>query len=230
MSFTDIHTNIAGGAAVRKSSSSKIMNFFARNLFHLFLLLIQLVILYLLVNPINLVNQLDAVGTINKIGKKVSLPPNEIPVVARVGDKKNLADVETLKKGNAIDAEIYKDAQDGDYVLGYNNSLVIYRRDGDKVVYNGDTAQQKLTKSQQSLVQLIIKKAQDKQLIPADYKTAPQVSVVTDPDAVKKINAFYADVQKDDLIAQFSSPDVVVVYRPASDQIVKNGSFALQIK
>lgn len=217
------------GVSTRKGSN-KTGEFLSKNIGWLASVALQLAILYFILNPVNLLNQLDAVSTINEIGKVVSLPPNEIPVVARVGDMKNLAKVDDLKKGNAIDAEIYKDAQDRDYVLGYTNKLVIYRKEGKKVIYDGNTAQQKLAKSQSDLVSLVVTKAKSAKVIPDSYASTPQVSVVTDPDAVKKINEFYSVVQKDDLVAQFSAPDMIVIYRPSSDTIIKSGTFALAIK
>jgi hypothetical protein len=205
-------------------------NWLSKNVFYIFLLVLQLGILYLLINPINLYNQLDTVGVINSVGKVAVAPPGLPTAVARVGDGTTLAKADDLRKGNQIDAVVYKDAQDGDYVLGYQGKTIIYRKGENKIVYNDKSAQVLLQESQQNLVALVLKKSQDAGIVAKDYNTAPAVSVVTDADAVKKINEFYSVVQKDDLVAQFSKPDVVVVYRPSTDQIVKSGSFALVIK
>lgn len=211
-------------------SASGVTQFLAKNVFHILLVVLQLGILYLLVNPINLVNGLDAVDVINKVSKSAAVPPTEVPVMARVGDGKGLKTADELRKGNAVDAQIYKDAKDGDYVLGYTSKLIVYRKDDNRIIYDGKTAQQLLADSQNTVVATVVKKAKDQKLVPADYNQTPAVSLVTDPEAVKKLNEFYKDVQKDDLIAQFSQPDTVVVYRPSTDQIIKSGSFALVIK
>jgi len=190
---------------------------------------LQVVIIYLIVNPINLYSQLSSVKIINEISDKVSVPPNELPQIGIIGDKKNLQDIDTLQKNNGIDAQIYKDARDGDYVVGYTSKLIIYRPDNKKIIYEGDTPQQILAKSQQTLIQLVQKKVLENKLI--NEKTpAPQASVVVDPESVKKGNDFYKDVQANDVIANFTSPDLIVIYRPSDDSIVKSGVVSFSIK
>ena len=195
----------------------------------LLILLLQAGIFYLILNPINLYNQLTTVQVINEITKSIQIPPNELPQVGIIGDKKNLQPIDELKKGNAIDAEIYKDAKNGDYVLGYTSKLIIYRSGDKKVIYEGDTPQQKVTKSQQALIALVSKKAFDSKLI-TDKTAAPQASVVTDAEKIKTSNEFYKDVQNNDVIANFSNPDLIVIYRPSSDSIVRSGQVSLTIK
>ncbi len=189
----------------------------------------QLALLYLVLNPINLYSQLTTVQTINEITKTSQVPPNELPQVGIIGDKKNLQSIEELKKGNAIDAEIYKDAKDGDYVLGYTSKLIIYRSSEKKVIYEGKTPQQKVGEVQQNLISGVQKKALDAGLIKSDT-AAPQASVVTDADKVKQGNEFYKDVEANDIIANFTKPDLIVIYRPSEDKIIKSGTVSLDIK
>ena len=195
----------------------------------LLILLLQAGIFYLILNPINLYNQLTTVQVINEITKSIQIPPNELPQVGIIGDKKNLQPIDDLKKGNAIDAEIYKDAKNGDYVLGYTSKLIVYRPSDKKVIYEGDTPQQKVAKSQQTLIALVSKKALDGKLI-TDKTATPQASVVTDAEKVKNSNEFYKDVQNNDVIANFSNPDLIIIYRPSSDSIIRSGQVSLSIK
>ena len=195
----------------------------------LLILLLQAGIFYLILNPINLYNQLTTVQVINEITKSIQIPPNELPQVGIIGDKKNLQPIDDLKKGNAIDAEIYKDAKNGDYVLGYTSKLIVYRSSDKKVIYEGDTPQQKVAKSQQTLIALVSKKALDGKLI-TDKTAIPQASVVTDAEKVKNSNEFYKDVQNNDVIANFSNPDLIVIYRPSSDSIIRSGQVSLSIR
>jgi hypothetical protein len=186
------------------------------------IVLLQFAILYLILNPINIYNQLTTVQVINEVVKTVSIPPNELPQVGIIGDKKNLQNIDELKKGNAIDAEIYKDAKNGDYVIGYTSKLIIYRPDGKKIVYEGDTPQQKIVKSQQNLVAQVQKKTLEAKLI-SDQTPVPQASLVTDPEKVRSSNEFYKDVQLNDIVANFTNPNLIVIYRPSSDSIIKSG-------
>lgn len=203
------------------------------------ILIFQAAILYLFLNPINLLNQLSTVQVINDVTKLVSenkdggqVPPNELPQVGVIGDGKNLKNIDELKKGNAIDAEIYKDAQNGDYVVGYTSKLVIYRPSEKKVIYNGETPQQKLNQNQQAQQQVIVtvsKAALDAKLI-TEQTPVPQASVVTDAEKVKAGNAFYSVVQNNDIIATYSNPDLIVIYRPSEQKIVKSGKIEIAIK
>lgn len=194
----------------------------------LLILLLQGLIAYYVLNPYGIYQQLNSVQTINKVGKLVSVPPNEFPQVGVIGDGKNLAKIDDIKKGNAIDSQIYKDAADGDYVLGYSNKLVIYRPSSEKIVYEGQTPQQQLASSQKTLVDRVVAKAKETNAVPSTYNATPQVSVVQDPDQLKKTNEFYSDAQKDDIVGIFSNPDLIMIYRPSTDKVIKSGSFKLQ--
>jgi hypothetical protein len=190
----------------------------------------QLVFLYLLVNPINVTNQLESVKIINEAVKLNNLPINELPQIGVIGDKKMLADIETIKKTNTIDAEVYKDGANGDYVLGYSNRLVIYRPSTKKIVYDGQSPQQKLAATQKNIVTDVLKKIADAKLIPADYNQVPQMSIVTNPDEQKKSNDFYKDVLKDDILVTFTNPNLLVIFRPSTNAIVKSGQIQVSIK
>ena len=194
-----------------------------------FIFILQLGIIYLIINPINLYYQLTSVQIINEISAKISTPPNELPQIGVIGDKKNLENIDELKAGNAIDSQIYKDARNGDYVVGYTSKLIIYRPQNKQIIYEGDTPQQILAKSQQAIINLVQKRAFQDKLI-TDKTPAPQASVVVDPQSVKQGNEFYNDVQANDIIANFTNPDLLVIYRPSEDKIVKSGVVSLSIK
>jgi hypothetical protein len=198
------------------------------------ILVMQLVFLYFLVRPINVIEQLTSVQKINKITTltQTPLPITEVPQIGIVGDQKTLADADTIRKTNAIDAEVYLNAQNGDYVLGYSNAgrLVIFRPSDEKIIYDGPSSAAKLQVGQQTLISGVLKKTAEAGLIPSDYKLVPQVSVVTSPDDLKKGNEFYKDVLKDDLVASFTNPNLVVIFRPSTQQIVKSGQFQITLK
>lgn len=214
--------------SVSASSMADSLRKFILPLVLLLILLLQGVIVYYILNPYGIYQQLQSVQTINKVSKATQVPPNEFPQVGVIGDGKNLAKADDIRKGNAIDAQIYKDAKDGDYVLGYSSKLVIYRPSDDHVVYDGQTPQAQLASSQKQLVDQVIAKAKSAKAIPETYNSTPQVSVVQDPDQLKKTNEFYADAQKNDVVAIFSNPDLIMIYRPSADAVVKTGSFKLQ--
>src|SRR5690606_31739246 len=166
---------------------------------------LQVVILGLLIviiNPAAVFEQLDAVRVINLVSRQVSVPPSEVPVIARVGDNKLLPNLDTLKSQNEVNAQVYKDARDGDYVLGFTSKLVIYRLADNKIIYEGDNPQKILENTQKAIVENVVKKAKERGLIQNDSDETPQVAVVTDPNALRQANPeFYRDAQQNDILA-----------------------------
>ncbi len=212
---------------------SVLRRLFSLNTLVSIVLILQLIFLYFLLNPINVFNQLNSVNIINKISanKEIALPVTELPQIGVIGDGVKLKDIESIKKENQVDGEIYKNAANGDYVLGYSSKLVVYRPSNDTIIYNGPTPQMKLQETQGAILGLVVKKAKDAKLIPAEYNTAPQVSIVTSADEMRKVNAdFYALVAKDDLVASFNNPSVVMIYRPSEDKIIKSGTIQVAIR
>lgn len=188
------------------------------------ILILQCVQIYFFVNPINLAQQLDAVKVINDVSKKVSVPPTEIPIVGVIGDGKVLPDIDTLKKANDVNAQVYANAQNGDYVLGYSSKMVIYRKNDDKVVYEGLSPNALVTNTQNGLVSDLTSAVKQAGLIASDSSQTPSVSVVTDVTVLKNQNReFYKDAEKDDLIGVFPDSNLIVIYRPSSKRIVNSG-------
>ena len=157
--------------------------------------------------------------------KKLSLPTDEMPIAAQVGDLKNLKTIEELKQENEVDAEIYKDAQDGDYVFGYANRMIIYRYDEDKIIYDGKTARKKMEEFSEEIATEIVKKAKLEKLIPPDYTLLPYLTVVTDAEEVITNNPDYVGVIENDIFAAFSSLEFMLIYRRTNKTIVYSGKF-----
>lgn len=219
--------------ANQSKSGNKIISTMKSMKFFVFLVVVlQLVIIFILVNPINLLNQLSAVQIINKVSSKVVVPPNEVPqVIAQVGDLKNLPDADALKKENAIQAEIYKDAQNGDYVLLYSSKMIIYRSAEDKVIYEGDTPASVLKKTQEGLVTKVVSKAKDLGLISASSEENPQLSIISDVAALKNENpVFYTNAANNDVIALFQQSGKILLYRPDTDTVINSGTFNVSIQ
>ncbi len=187
------------------------------------ILLIQLVILAFILpfSPLYILQQQTVTNqVINEVSKLTPVNVNEQPQVAVV------ADAEVLRKANAVQAQVYKDAANGDYVLVYSDKMIIYRRNDNKIVYQGDSPATLADKSQKSIQDAIVAKAKSANLIAADSTETPQLSSVTDAAQVKAQDAsFYANVANGDIIALFPSAKVVVLYRPSTGDMVNSGTF-----
>jgi len=222
--------------SVQGSSRTKSFDFGTLGKLLSFLMLVWISIaVWLILNPFNVLNNLNVVNLINDVTANATqsgnpAPSNEVPTIAQIGDGKYLEDIDTLRKANQINARVYEGAENGDYVLLYTSKMIIYREKSKTIIYNGETPQQLLGRSQKAVVALSVKKAKDSGLIPNENTEEPQVSVVQDPEALKKVNVFYNEVQKDDLIISFTNPSLVIVYRPSNDTIVKSGKYNLNIQ
>lgn len=193
---------------------------------------LQLIIIFLLVNPINLINQLNTVQVINKVASLAVVPPNEVPeVIAQVGDVKNLVSADELRNGNAIQASVYKDAQDGDYVLLYSTKMVIYREKENRIIYEGDTPSAILQKTQEDIVTKLIAKAKEEGVINSSSEEVPQLSVINDVANTQKENPeFYRNAANNDIIAMFRTEGKVLIYRPDTDSIINSGTYNFNIQ
>ncbi|MFQ5492570.1 MAG: hypothetical protein ACE5DX_00200 [Candidatus Dojkabacteria bacterium] len=190
------------------------------------LFVLQLVTLYLVVNPPYLAQQNLTRQVIDEVSQMVEVNPFETPIVSVV------ADAESLRSANNIQGDVYANAQDGDYVLGFSDKMVIYRRETGEVVYEGESPGSILNKNQQNLRQSVINAAQTKGLIPEGEEVNPQMSVVTDPAVLRSQDAsFYANVQEGDVIAVFPSKQLIVLVRAneSGTSVIQSGSYTTSI-
>lgn len=197
----------------------------------LMIIIFQIIILYLLINPINLLNQLNAVQVINKVSDLTLVPAGEIPsAIGTIGDNSLLPDVETLKKENDIQAQVYKDAKNGDYVIVYSNKMIIFRESENRIIYEGQTPVQILNNNQQTIVSNLIKKVKDSGIIANTNEEAPQLRIITtEIEDLKRSNPeFYGEVKENDIQAIFARENKIIIYRPDTDTIVKYGDLSIR--
>jgi len=172
-----------------------------------------------------LFTQIQNNQVVAEVSGKAKVNTQEVPVVAVISDAK------TLREQNDIQSEIYKDAQNGDYVIGYTDKMVIYRRQDGSIIYDGDTPQTRLEKTQQELVDAVTNAAKNAGVIDADSQEVPSVSIVTDAKKLRDQNAtFYKDAKNNDVLASFAESGILVIYRQDTQTIVNSGQFSTTIK
>ncbi|KXK26639.1 MAG: hypothetical protein TR69_WS6001000646 [candidate division WS6 bacterium OLB20] len=161
-----------------------------------------------------------------EVAEQVEVNPFETPVVSVV------ADAENLRSSNSIQAQVYANAQDGDYVLGYSDKMVIYRRSTGEIVYEGDSPGTILNRNQQALRDSVVKAAVSSGVIGSAENANPQLSVVTDPKQLQSQDAeFYKNAQSGDVIAIFPNNEVILLVRSANGQvtIIEQGEYNTSI-
>jgi hypothetical protein len=215
----------------KNSTSINIGKFFSdltkpRNLL-LMILALQIAITYIVFNPINIINQYNTVQVMNRVSAKSAVPPQELPVIAMIGDMKTLPKHAELITNNQINATVYSEAKDGDYVLGYSTKMIIYRFSEDKIVYDGDSPVQINQKTQTSILNLLVAKAKEQGLIAQDSTEIPSASIVTDAAPVRASSpSFYQRVQNEDIVGFFNSSSKVIVVRASTGEVINSGTIS----
>lgn len=147
---------------------------------------------------------------LTEVSALTTLPSTE-PAIAEV------LDVELLKNEHQINAEVYKDAQDGDKVIGYEDRLIIYRPSEKKIVYDGKNPNQIL--SEQYAAALKDTLAKVSALTTLDAKAVPQLSTIGDVTQLQTQNpTVFANAQNGDSLLLYENR--FIIYRPSSNQLI----------
>ena len=161
---------------------------------------------------------------VGEVKSLTAITNTDTPVVAKVQD------ADALREENAIQAEIYKDTQNGDYVIGYSDRLIVYRRSEGKIIYDGDTPSEKLSKNNEIIADKISTKLQNEGILTAGEVETPQMTLVSEPAKFQEQDSnFYGSLQANDIIAVYNEARLIVIYRFDQDQIINIGSFQTQI-
>lgn len=209
------------GNILKKLSSVRVLAFL--------IIVFQLIILYVLINPLNIITQLNSGEVISKVSELTELPSETPEAIGAVGDYTLLPSAETLRGGNNIDAEIYKNAVDGDFVLLYSNKMIIYRESENRVIYEGDTPTGILKTNQDKLLADLVAKVKEERIINQESNEVPQLLLIQSKLEVLKSNNpnLYADAQQGDILVIFAEANKVVLYRPEGNSIIKHGSLSI---
>jgi hypothetical protein len=191
-------------------------------------IVLLVLILLSIYNPLVIIQDLRNQQLISQILSVAANTYSEKPVIA------NIVDIDTLTKDNSVTAAIYEDAMNGDVVLIFANSLIIYRPDSQQIIYEGDNPTAAFQKNQQQLITNIQDLAKSSGLVTAGSTEVPQLSLVTDPDQVRVQNPtaadFYSGLALDDIIAFFVLDGKIAIYRSASGEFIATGNYQLAIQ
>ncbi|MCS7317780.1 MAG: hypothetical protein NZZ41_05685 [Candidatus Dojkabacteria bacterium] len=202
----------------------------------LFILLVTLFFTYrihsLISEPVT--KELKIVSVLNNLSKITNIPPATLPNQVNIIGDGILPKIDDLRKIGPIQEEVFKNAQDGDYVLVYAGAngapdrMIIYRESTNTIIYDGKTVATLDQENRTALLNRVIEAAKKSNLIPSDYSDLPIAQVVADSVKFKQENdlAFFRDVQNGDIIATFkpsNGQSLILIYRPATNTITKIG-------
>ena len=147
---------------------------------------------------------------LTEVSTLTTLPTTE-PAIAEV------LDVELLKNEHQINAEVYKDAKDGDKVIGYEDRLIVYRPSEKKIIYDGKNPNQIL--SEQYALALKDTLAKVSALTTLDAKAVPQLSTIGDVTQLQTQNpTVFANAQNGDSLLLYETR--FIIYRASTNQLI----------
>jgi hypothetical protein len=147
---------------------------------------------------------------LTKVSELTTLP-NTQPVIAEV------LDIDILMQEHPINADVYKDAANGDKVIAYEDKLIIYREDDNTIVYEGKNPNQIM--QEQYIEELKEVLGQVGALTALDTKVVPQLSTIADIDVLREGNPeLFASAENEDKILAYK--ERLIIYRPSTNQII----------
>lgn len=189
-----------------------------------FVAFLFIVNIYIQLNPPYIDRLVENQRIVSEVSSRVGVSKSDVLALRQIDD------VQGLRSQNSIMAEVYKSANNGDYVVGFPGRLVIYRMDSKEIIYNAAPPAQLQEQRKQELARTIQISAQG-QGLEIDANDLPQLTAVADVEKLKELNAsFYKDVKEGDVIAVFPISEAVVIYRPETQSIIEKGSFVTEIK
>jgi hypothetical protein len=207
----------------RNSEEGGLQNLYKNKLLLIFIIILQVVIIVLLINPSRLVQEFQNQQIISEVSRLTQVSSNEAPAIALISN------AEDLRSENEIQKIVYKDAQNGDFVIGYTNKI-INRRAENKIIYEGDAPNTILNKVQTDVLDEVVSEAKDEDLIEESSQEVPLVSIITDVEKLKSQDpSFYAKAQVNDILALFPDSGIIVVYRQEIKKIVASGKYSNKI-
>lgn len=190
----------------------------------LIIILLQITLVLLILNPIRLYQEYTNQQILAEVANLTELNQNEQPLIAQISD------ANSLRNENAIQAEVYKNAKNGDYAIGYSDKLIIYRKDEKRIIYKGDTPNKALINVQEEVLNAITEQAKTLNLISSDSTELPQVTTIQDVEPLKMQNPeFYKNAKDNDLIAVFANSQVILIYNMNNNSVVNKGKFFTSI-
>jgi hypothetical protein len=209
----------------KNTKVESVKNFVTSKRFLAVVALVEFVIILWLINPSAILTRIQNDQVVREVSGLTTINTTETPVVAVI------TNANALRDENTIQAEIYKDAQNGDYVIGYTDKMIIYRRQDSSIIYEGETPQLKLESTQEELLTNIITAAKDSGAIDRDSVEVPQVSVISDARQLRQTNpGFYSEAQNGDILAYFLDSGVLVIYRDETKEIINAGAYSTTIQ
>jgi hypothetical protein len=189
-----------------------------------FLLVINTIgIVFVLFNPPFLSEQSRNNQLLREVSSLTAVNAYENPVIAQIKDAAQ------LRSGNAVNQQVYKDAKDGDFVLAFSDKMVIFRRQEDRIVYEGPSPVQLANQNREELY-ANLRSAAEENSVNLTETEEPQITVAQDVQNLKETDSeFYANVQQGDVIALYPESETILLYRPTTEEIVNTGRFSTGI-
>lgn len=148
---------------------------------------------------------------LKKVAELTEVDPSEQALIVTIKD------LEALKKSNPLNELVYKNAKNGDKVIGFADRMIIYNEEEHRIVYEGKSPvqiqQDQYIEKLKPILESVSKHTQ------INEEAVPRLLTVTDPESLQEQQPeIYKDAQAGDQVLVYN--DRVIIYRPSTDEII----------
>jgi hypothetical protein len=148
---------------------------------------------------------------LKKVAELTEIDPSEQALIVTIKD------LEALKNSNPLNDLVYKNAKNGDKVIGFADRMIIYNEDEHRIIYEGKSPVQIQQDQYLEKLKPILESVAKHTDINQSF--VPRLLTVTDPESLQEQQPeIYEDAQAGDQVLVYN--DRVIIYRPSTDEII----------
>jgi hypothetical protein len=195
------------------------------HIYRIVILILVGAVIYL-IKPMQVYQDLQKQEAFKAIEGKLS-DTDKNPSVGIVGDNVVLPDADKLRAENAVMAQVYKDAKNGDIAIGYESKVFIYRPSSKQIIYEGSSPNSIVARAQSELASRITTMAITSKILPAGTTEAPQILILDNAflQTAKPRGGIYEIAETGDVMFTYFISQVTLIYRPSTDKIIDSVKF-----
>jgi hypothetical protein len=163
-----------------------------------------------------------------EIDTKANLTKEEVGLVYSIGKDMYYGTIEDIKNQSADAAALFKEALDGDYVVEYKDSIIIYRKSTEKIIFDTNSDGRSTQEIRNSYATSITDIAKQNKVVEQTYTGIPTITHISDVQTMIKYNAFFRDAIDGDILATFDDLNLVMIYRSYNRAIINKAKIEVK--
>jgi len=179
-------------------------------------IVLQIVIIILIINPFAIISQNQINSILNEVVQLSNDPDFRSATISKV------AKADDFRKQYLL-GDNFSNLKDNDYILLVNDKFIIFRKDEDKIIYQGVAPSSMLDLTRLAL--LISQKAKDENLI-SDSET-PAIKFYNENTDKDQYKDYFDALTEGEVLAFFGHYKLIIVYNLQTNTIISTKNFTL---